>query len=345
VDYARRIGTRLCLAACTALAALLGAATADGRGQAQPPRVGLVLEQPLVSRTSDPFQYGAYLGLQRAVRVLGVKGKVVSPAPTGSFVPPYSYLVRQGYDLTIGVGFLQADTVARVARLFPKSRFAILDARFEDLRGRPRNVEGTDFKTQEPAYLAGYLAAKMESKRPPPHVVSTVAGGPIPTVTAFIAGFQAGAKRADPMVTTLNAYTYDFLNESKCRRAAGAQLAQGSGVIFDVAGTCGVGALKAAKRAGAYGIGVDIDQSNLGPFILTSVVKKLDVAVYDFAAALRRGTFRTGGNAVFDLRNGAVGLGRYSPQVPVALRRELARLSAEIAAGKIKVPSTLTKRG
>ena len=188
------------------------------------------------------------------------------------------------------IGFLQVYDLSRVARLFPKSRFAILDARIEDVPKRPPNVEGTVFKTQEAAYLAGYLAAKMESKRPRPHVVSTVAGYAIPPVRAYVAGFQAGARRADPTIKTLNAYTNDFVNGTKCAHAAQAQLAQGSGVIFDVAGACGVEALKAAQRAGAWGIGVDIDQSYLGSFVLTSVIKRLDVAVYDFAVAVSKGT-------------------------------------------------------
>ena len=308
-------------------------------------RVGLVLEQPLVGLASDPFQHSAYLGLQKAVRVLGVQGKVLSPPPTGSYVPPLSYLARQGYDLAIGIGFLQTDDLSRVSRLFPKSRFAILDARIEDVPKRPPNVEGTLFKTQEAAYLAGYLAAKMELKRPRPHVVSTVAGFAIPPVRSYVAGFQAGARRADPTIKTLNAYTNDFVNPTKCAHAAQAQLAQGSGVIFDVAGACGVGALKAAQRAGAWGIGVDIDQSYLGSFVLTSVIKRLDVAVYDFAVALRKGTFRTGGNMVFDLRNNGVALGPFSPHVPPALRHELGRLAGEIEAGRIKVPSDLKRRG
>lgn len=308
-------------------------------------RVGLVLEQPLVGLANDPFQHGAYLGLQKAVRDLGVQGKVLSPPPTGSYVPPFSYLAREGYDLAIGIGFLQVNELSQVARAFPKSRFAILDARLEDVPNRPPNVEGTLFKTEEAAFLAGYLAARMESKRPRPHVVSTVAGYPIPPVRTYVAGFQAGARRADPTIKTLNAYTYDFVNGTKCAHAAQAQLAQGTGVIFDVAGACGVGALKAAQRAGVWGIGVDIDQSYLGRFVLTSVVKRLDVAVYDFAVAVSKGTFRTGGNVMFDLRNNGVGLGRFSPHVPLAMRHELARLSGEIAAGRIKVPSDLNRHG
>lgn len=324
-----------------AFAALLGAATAGGRGPAAPVRVGLVLEQPVVGLANDPFQHSAYLGLEKAVRGLRVHGKVLSPPPTGSYVPPFSYLARQGFDLAIGIGFLQVDDLSRVARLYPKSRFAILDARLEDVPKRPPNVEGTLFKTQEAAYLAGYLAAKMESRRPRPHIVSTVAGYPIPPVRAYVAGFQAGARRADPTVKILNAYTNDFATGTKCAHAAQAQLAQGTGVIFDVAGACGVEALKAAQRAGAWGIGVDIDQSYLGKFVLTSVIKRLDVAVYDFAVGLRRGTFRTGGNMVFDLRNKGVALGAFSPDVPQSLRREVDRLAHEIEAGRIAVPSDL----
>jgi basic membrane protein A and related proteins len=306
--------------------------------------MGLVLEQPLVGVATDPFQYSAYRGFQRGVRLLGVQGKVLAPPPTGSYVPPFSYLARQGYDLAVGVGFDQIDDISRVARLFPKSRFAVLDARREDVPEHPANVEGTLFKTQEAAYLAGYLAAEMVSKRPPPHVVSTVAGVPIPPVRAYIAGFQAGARRADPTIETLNAYTYDFANGTKCAHAARAQVAQRTRVIFDVAGACGVEALRVAQRAGVWGIGVDIDQSYLGAFVLTSVVKRLDVAVYDFALALSKGTFHTGGNMVFDLRNKGVALGRFSPQVPPSLRRELASLADEIVAGRIKVPSDLKHR-
>jgi basic membrane protein A len=298
-----------------------------------------VLEEPLVGAASDPFQHGAYLGLQRAVRDFDIQGKVLSPPPTGSYVPPFSYLARQGYDLSIAIGSLQIYDLAPVARAFPGSRFAVLDARREDVPGRPRNVEGTLFKTEQAAFLAGYLAAKMEDTRPRPHVVSTVAGVPIPSVRAYVAGFRAGAKRADPAIRLLNAYSDDFVNADKCARAARAQLAQGTGVIFDVAGACGIGALKAAQRAGAWGVGVDIDQSYLGSFVLTSVIKRLDVAVYKFASALSKGRFHTGGDVVFDLANGGVALGRFSPRVPPALRREVKRLAAEIVAGRLTVPS------
>jgi basic membrane protein A len=109
-------------------------------------------------------------------------------------------------------------------------------------------------------------------------------------------------------------------------------------VVFNVAGSCGLGALAAAKKKGVWGIGVDIDQSYLGSFILTSVVKRLDVAVYGLVRSLTEGTFRTGGDVVFDLGNRGVGLGRISPKVPRAFLAALARIRARIVAGTIRVP-------
>jgi basic membrane protein A len=321
--------------------ALLGAVAARTASHRQPLRIGLVLEQPLVGRADDPFQHSAYLGLARAVTKLHVQGKSVAPAPGESYQPVFSYLARQGYDLLIGIGFLELSDLARVAQRFPASKFAILDAQHSQLPRPLPNVEGTFFKTEQAAYLAGYLAARMEDLRPPPHVVSSVGGYPIPPVNAYIAGFQAGARRADPRITTLNTYTGDFLNPAKCSHAALAQIARGSGVVFDVAGGCGIGALDAAKERGVWGVGVDIDQSYLGPFILTSVVKHLDVAVYEFANQLRAGSFHTGGDAEFDLRNHGVGLGRISPRVPERFRHEVARLRAQIAQGRITVPTTV----
>jgi basic membrane protein A len=324
--------------ACAAIAA--AGATAHG---AESLRVGLVLEQPLVGRADDPFQHSAYLGLARAVRTLHVEGRVVAPnpAPTSSYLPPISYLARQRYDLVIGIGFLEARDFDRAALRFPELRFALLDTPRDVLAHRPPNVQGTVFRTEQPSYLAGYLAARMEARRPGPHVVSAVGGIAIPPVKAYIAGFQAGAHRADPTVRTLVSYTNDFVNPAKCARAARAQIAQGSGVVFDVAGGCGVGALQVAKRRGVWGIGVDIDQSYLGPFVLTSVIKRLDVAVYDFVHDLQLGRMKTGGNTVFDLRNGGVGLGRFSPQVPPSLRRELQTLTKEIEDRRIVVPASL----
>jgi basic membrane protein A len=304
-------------------------------------RVGLVLETVAVGTVSDPFQHGAFVGLQRAVKDFHIQAKVVAPRPNGTWAPAFSYLARQKYDLVIGIGFLEARDLARVASKFSSTKFAILDASREVLTGRPKNVEGTVFRTEQPSFLAGYLAARIAKTRSPNPTISSVGGYPIPTVDAFIAGYQAGAKRANPRINLLNNYAFDFLNPAKCKHVALGQIAQGSAVVFNVAGSCGLGTLAAAKQKAVSGIGVDIDQSYLGPFILTSVIKRLDVAVYNLVRSLEQGRFRTGGDVVFDLRNNGVGLGRFSPIVSGAMQRQLAQLRAQIVRGEITVPAVI----
>jgi basic membrane protein A and related proteins len=284
----------------------------------------------------------------RAQRKLRIQARAVAPSPTraNSYAPLFSSLARQHYNLVIAVGFLEIPALAQALRRFSDVKFGLLDANWSDAhRGRaPANLEGTVFHTEEASYLAGFVAARMADRGKPPHVISSVGGLKIPPVQSYIAGFEAGAKAADPKITLLRAYTNDFLSEAKCRHAALAQIARGSQVVFNVAGSCGLGALKAAKQKGVYGLGVDIDQSNLGTYILTSVVKNLDVAVYDFAKGFVKGRLKMGGNLEFDLRNHGVGLGKFSPDVRPALRRKVKSLEALIEQGKIVVPTTPSSR-
>lgn len=303
-----------------------------------------MLEQVLVGRGSDPFQYGAFRGLKRARRDLHIQAKAVAPSPTGAdtYIAPYYWLVRQHYDLVIGVGFLELDALGRTARRFPHQRFGLLDATRRDVPGHPANLEGTIFHTEQGAFLAGFIAARIADQGPRPHVVSSVGGIDIPPVDAYIAGFEAGARRADPRIKLLRAFSGSFTTTAPCANAATTQIDQGSKVVFNVAGECGIAALKTAQKRGAYGIGVDTDQSNLGGFILTSVVKNLDLAVYHFADEVVHGRLRTGGNVSFDLKNHGVYLGRFSPEVSPSLRRQVRQLQWKIVHGKIVVPSTLS---
>jgi len=328
--------TLLALAVLAAAAGLGGAVGSAGTGR--PLRIGLVLDN---TNVNDPFQHGAFVGLQRAVRKLGVVGKVVAPSPRETFASSFSYLARQRYDLIIAIGFFEVQDLDAAARAFPQSKFAIIDASIDDLKHRPGNVRGGTFRTEQAGYLAGYLAALMEERRPGKDVIGSVGGVKIPTVDSYIAGYRAGARSADPRITLLNAYSGDFLNRSKCRAIALQQIAAGAGAVFQVADACGLGALAAAKEKHVWGIGVDVDQSFLGPRILTSVVKNLDVAVFATIASFKEGRFHTGTDAVFDLANDGVGLGRISPKVPRTFIRRLDAIRARIVAGKITVPSSL----
>jgi basic membrane protein A and related proteins len=301
-------------------------------------RVGLVSESMGIE---TPYSRGAYLGLERAVRELGIRGRVLTPAPKEGYVPSLSLLARQKYDLVIGATSFAAPAIDRVATGFPETRFAVIDVAHDDLAHRPQNVVGLVFGEEQAGYLAGHLAALVLTLSRGEEVISSVGGERLPSVERFIAGYQAGARGANPRVTTLNSYTDDFLDPVKGRSVALSQIAKGSRVVFQVAGICGLGALEAASERGIWGIGVDVDQSHLGRHILTSAVKRMDVAVFDTIEELARGTLETGRTSRFSLRNGGVGLGTISAAVPRSLKAEIEDVRAEIVAGKIPIATSV----
>jgi basic membrane protein A len=309
-------------------------------------RVGLVTEPTGID---NPYIRGAYLGFERAVGELAIRGRVLTPAPKEGYVPSLSLLARQRYDLVIAMG-MAADpphlrpsaAIDRVATGFPETRFAMIDFAHADLAHRPPNVVGLVFREEQAGYLAGHLAALVLTLSPGEEVISSVGGQRVPAVEKYIAGYEAGAREANPRVTTLRGYTDDFLDPVKGRSVALSQIARGSRVVFQVASVCGLGALEAARERGVWGIGVDVDQSHLGRHILTSAVKRLDVAVFDTIEKLARGELETGRTSYFSLPNGGVGLGTISAEVPASLRAEIGVVRAEIVAGRIPIPSPVT---
>ena len=164
-------------------------------------------------------------------------------------------------------------------------------------------------------------------------MIGSIGGQKIPPVDRYIAGYRAGARKADPGITTLNAYSQDFVDQAKCKELALDQIARGAHVIFQVAGQCGLGALSAAKEKNVRGIGVDADQSYLGEHVLTSALKKVDVAVYQTVQDAQDGKFTGGTNSVFDIASGGVGMGKITPDVPADLVAQVNRIQDQIASG------------
>jgi basic membrane protein A and related proteins len=301
---------------------------ASDETQGQGMRIGLVTD---VGGLNDRgFNHLSFLGLKRAERELGVEQRLYQAKSTAEYVPNLSTFARQGYDLTIGVGFTEADAINTVATNFPDSNFAIVD-----VDGKEPNLLGLLFREQETGYLVGYLAGLVEERRPGPDVIGSVGGQKQPPVDRFIAGYQAGAKAANPGITTLNGYSEDFVDLAKCKQVALNQIEQGAGVIFQVAGGCGLGALDAAREKGVWGIGVDADQSFLGPHILTSAVKRVDTAVFLAIKRVVDGNFK-GGNMIFGLDQNGVGIGKISPKVPKADVAAVMKVRADIISGTIK---------
>jgi basic membrane protein A len=301
-------------------------------------RVGLVTD--IGGLNDRSFNHLANVGLQRAEKELGVTGRVLTSSSNSDYVPNLSSLARQHYDLVIGVGFLMANAVETVAKKFPDENFAIIDSAQADMKSDPQNVQGLLFREQQAGYLAGYLAGLVEKQgigfaKAGTQQISSVGGQNIPPVDRYIAGYQAGARKANPQITTPNAYSQDFVDQAKCKEIALNQIAQGSDVVFQVAGACGLGALDAAQQRGVWGIGVDADQSYLGKHVLTSAVKKVDVAVFDTIEQVGDGKFKGGRDSHFDLSNDGVGLGKISAQVPKSVVAQVDKVRGQIVDGTI----------
>jgi basic membrane protein A and related proteins len=296
-------------------------------------KVGLVTD--IGGLNDRSFNQLANEGLKRAQSELGIQGRVLTSRANADYVPNLSTLAQQRYDLVVGVGFLMAEAMNTVGKRFPQTNFAIIDASQTSLKDKPTNVRGLLFKEQEAGYLAGYLAGLyVKEKGGSKQVVSTVGGQKIPPVDHYIAGYQAGAKAANPEVQTLNGYSQDFVAQDKCKEEALNQIGEGSQVVFQVAGQCGLGALDAAREKGVQGIGVDADQAHLGSQIITSALKKVDVAVFDSAKSVQDGSFKGGADVVFDVKSGGVGLGKISPE-GTDFASQVKEIQDKIAAGEI----------
>jgi basic membrane protein A and related proteins len=284
------------------------------------------------------FNSLANKGIKRAESELGVETRVLISESNGDYVPNLTTLAQQQFDLIIPVGFLMADAVATVAKQLPDAQFAIVDFPAAGLEGKPQNVQGLLFRENEAGYLAGYLAG-LWAKDNDATTVSTVGGQKIPPVDAYIAGFQAGAKEAFPQVKTLNGYSQDFVDQAKCKEIALDQIAQGSEVVFQVAGGCGLGALDAAKEEGVQGIGVDADQGYLGDHILTSALKKVDVAVFEAVQRAQAGSFKGGTDVIATVENGGVGIGELSPEGQ-QYADQIEEITEQVASGEVgEIPS------
>ena len=251
-------------------------------------------------------------------------------------MPNLATLAQQDYDLVVGVGFLMADAIETVAAQFPETSFAIIDSSQTEMKSKPKNVRGLLFKEQEAGYLVGYLAGLVvEETGGANPIVSSVGGQKIPPVDRYIAGFRAGARAASPGITTLNAYSQDFVDQAKCKEIALNQISRGSKVVFQVAGQCGLGALNAADEQNVDGIGVDADQSYLGDHILTSALKKVDVAVYQTIQEVQDGAFAGGADTTFDVASGGVGLGVISDDVSGDIVARVNDVQEQIASGEL----------
>ncbi|NHM29856.1 BMP family lipoprotein [Neobacillus terrae] len=293
------------------------------------------------------FNQSAWKGLQDYGKENGLeKGKngfdYLQSTSDADYSTNLNTLSRQGYNLVFGIGFLMHNAVDEIAQQQPKSNFAIID----DEVKQP-NVASVLFKEQEAAFLAG-VAAALQTKS---NKIGFIGGMKIPVIERFEAGFLAGVQAAKPEAKVDVQYSGAFDKAELGQTIASKMYASGDDVVFHAAGATGNGLFKEAtdlKKKNPdkeiWAIGVDQDQSFMGPdVVLTSAMKRVDLAVKDVADKAKDGKFPGGQTTVYGLHEDGVGLAPVNSKASAkdAIDKAVKEWTAKIKDGSVKVPGTL----
>lgn len=322
-----------------------GAAGSAGATPATPAtgamKIGLVFDVGGLGDKS--FNDAAHRGLEKAKQELGVQVQYIEPGDGSDRESALRQRAAAGDQLVFGVGFIFSDDITKLAGDFPKTRFACIDYNLpQGLAAAPANLVGLRFREHEGSFLVGAIAGRVTKTKK----VGFVGGMKIPLIRKFEAGFEAGVKQVCPDCTVLSAYAGTepkaFADPTKGKELALAQYARGVDIVYHASGKTGDGVFDAAKEQKKFAIGVDSDQFHVAPCcVLTSMVKKVDVAVFDTIKELAAGKFATGVHEL-GLAEGGVGFvydDNNKAFIPQAVVDEVNELSKQVVAGTIKVPS------
>ncbi|ADL07360.1 BMP family lipoprotein [Thermosediminibacter oceani] len=307
-------------------------------------KVGLVFD--VGGRGDLSFNDSAYAGLEKAKKDFGDKIEVEYREPSGGGQDREQLLrllAENGFDLIFGVGFLFTDHIQKVAQEFPDVKFALIDGAIDGL-DENSNVTCLLFKEHEGSFLVG-AAAAMKSKT---GKIGFVGGMKTPLIERFEAGYMAGAKYVNPNIEILSDYigttSEAFKDPVRGKELALKQFKDGADVIYHASGASGIGVIEAATAEKKFAIGVDSDQSltakeDQRPYILTSMVKSVDVAVYETIKALIEGNFK-GGYSIFGLAENGVSyaVNDYNKELISDIQPKLDEIKDKIIKGEIKVP-------
>jgi basic membrane protein A and related proteins len=314
------------MTACFSLATL--AASAEFK-------VGLVLDK--AGKDDQSFNASAYRGAQKAEKELGIKLKTVEVRDAAADESMLRTLAAKKLDLIIAIGFSHAGAIAKVAPLFPKQKFVIVDSEV-----KLPNVTSVMFAEQEGSFLVGAMAA-MASKT---MNVGFIGGMDIPLIRRFSMGYDAGVHYINDKIKIQTSYigvTGDaFSNPPKAKELALLQHAQGADVIFHAAGSSGIGLFDAAEEKGFLAIGVDSNQNGIKPGrILTSMIKSVDIAVFDAIKSAKAGSLVSGSTINHGFATGGIDMAvdQYNKSlISIAMLEKAVTIKSNIKSGKIVVP-------
>ena len=280
------------------------------------------------------FNDSANAGLEKAKADLGIEGQVYETSQPSDYEPSLAQAPSQGSDITFAIGFLMTDALTNVAPQNAEAKFAIIDSVVD-----APNVASLNFKEEEGSFLVGALAGLMtESDK-----IGFIGGLEVPLIKKFEVGFKAGVMSTNPDAQVLTTYAGSFEDPGKGKEIALSQYADGADVIYHASGGTGLGLFQAAqeKGAGYWAIGVDSDQYELAPDnVLTSMMKRVDTAVYNTIKEAKEGAFNPGIH-VFGLKEEGVGLSPTTDKnTPQDVIDQVNELGKQIIDGKIVVPTT-----
>jgi basic membrane protein A and related proteins len=285
-------------------------------------------------------------GLEKAESDLDIEKRIYVSESADDYEPNLTAAVDDGNEFVIAVGFLLAPATIKVATDNPDVSFAGVD-HFYGKKGEAAcektdtcavpNTLGMQYPSEESGYLAGVVAALMTKTG----TVSTVGGIKIPPVDNWIGGFQQAVKDTKPNVKYLNAYSDNFDDLAKCKEIALDQIGQGSDVVFQVAGKCGLGAISAACEKNVHAIGVDVDQSSQGECVIVSALKPLESSVFDVIQTFKDGEFKGGTNAFYGIADlpDAELLTDFTADVPQNVKDAVTAAEAKLKDGTIDPPA------
>ena len=295
-------------------------------------------------RGDQSFNDAAAAGLDKAKAEFGVEtteATAVDGEPESAREERLQQLIDAGYDTIVAVGFAYAPSVGKVSEANPDVTFALIDS--TDATGE--NIANLTFAEEEGSFLVGAAAALMTET----DHIGFVGGVQVPLIEKFQAGYDAGAKHINPDITIDDTYLTQapdfsgFGDPAKGKTAAEGMFQGGADIVYHAAGGSGGGVFTAAKEAGKFAIGVDSDQAltaapEVQDVIITSMLKKVDVAVYEFITSVVGGEF-VAGQQIFDLEAGGVDYSTTGGHID-AITSQLDELKAQIIDGTITVPTT-----
>ena len=312
----------------------------DSSSGASDKRVALVIAQGGLGDKS--YNDLANAGFKRAVSKTGVVGKPIeSNDVVAQAQPILERATDSGFGLIIDLEFSHADALQKVAAQHPKTQYALVNA---PVKGP--NATTVLFQEQEGSYLAGVLAARMTTSADNPRindkpVIGVIGGTKSTGIDKFLVGYIQGARDTDPKVKVISAYANDFGDPSKGKQIADSMFDRGADIVYAVAGGTGAGVIEAAKDRKRYAIGVDTDQDGVAPgSVLTSMVKRTDLAVADLVEDYAAGRLKGGQTRNLGLKDNGVGLSpmKYTRKdVPDDVMQDVETAKQGIIAGEVKV--------